>query len=279
MLDYEKVRNWPFADEARSYAADDVRDILCGFGAGMLPALQHSDDCYAGAERGTPLPMIAVALADGEFWPMRPETGIDWRKIVHAAESVTQHRPLPLEGELLLTQRIQAIYDRGPDKGAQMVQEQVLRDPDGAPLVTIEVTTVLKGDGGCGAPPVPGKPPRTVPQDRLPDAVLDLPTPRGPEARFRISSELSVAGAGQSGQTMLRGVACFGLAGRAVTHLLCGGDASRVRCFGVRYAGPMFTDETVRLSLWYLENRSAAFRLTAVERDATILDHCLVEYS
>jgi hypothetical protein len=81
------------------------------------------------------------------------------------------------------------------------------------------------------------------------------------------------------GQRMLRGVGCFGLAGRAALALTCGNEPQRLRRFGVRYAGPMLSDETMRLELWHLDDTQAVFRLRAVERDAAVLSHGTVVWA
>lgn len=278
MINAEVVKNWPFAPERRVYTEADSRRFAAGFGAGLPGSMREADARFLG-DPPQALPMMAVALADGEFWQQRPETGIDWRRIVHAAESITLHRPLPAAGDVVLTQRVKALYDRGAGRGAAMVQEQSFTDPDGNALVTIEVTTVLKGDGGFGGEPDPTPRVRVVPEDRAADAVVELATPRGPDTLFRISPELNVASQGATaGSAMLRGVGCFGLAGRAALLLACGNDPARLRRFGVRYAGPMFTDETMRVELWHLGEGRAALRMSAVERGVPVLDQCVVEF-
>ena len=75
------------------------------------------------------------------------------------------------------------------------------------------------------------------------------------------------------GQRMLRGVGCFGLAGRAVLALACGNAPQRLQRFGVRYAGPMLSGETLRVELCLLAECEAVFRIRSVERDAAVRSH------
>jgi hypothetical protein len=263
-----------FPAERRAWDAAQAIRWARDFGAGLPGDLLSHDTLFLDATRAHALPMIAVPLCDGEFWQMQPDTGIDWRRIVHAEEWLTLHRVLPLAGAAVLSQRIVDIRDRGADKGASMLQRLTLTEPGGAPYADIDVTTVLRGNGGFGGPPPDAARAAPLPE-REPDACIDIRTPSAEGTSFCLSADLKVA-AGlvlQPGQRMLRGVGCFGLAGRAALALTCGNEPQRLRRFGVRYAGPMLSDETMRLELWNLDDAHAVFRMRAVERDAPVLNH------
>ncbi len=257
----------------RAYDARDVERITRGYGAGLGPALEAFDrDCLAGAKV---LPMLALALADGEFWQKDPDTGIDWRRIVHAEEVLTVHAPLPAAGAVVVTQRVAAISDRGPDKGAVMEQQQFLHAEDGTALATIDVTTLLRGNGGFGGPPWSPRR-RALPADRAPDLVVELRAPGDNEdAMFRLGRELAVAA---DGKAMMRGLGCFGLAGRAALQAACGGQPERLRRMGVRYVGPMYCGEALLVELWHGTSGEALFRMSAPERSAPVLDNCFIEF-
>jgi hypothetical protein len=223
--------------------------------------------------------MMAVALADGEFWQRRPETGIDWRRIVHAEETLTLHRPLPPSADLVLSQRIVDIFDRGAEKGAVMQQTQSLDTRDGKPLATIDVITMLRGDGGFGGKPYQRARVDT-PRDRTPDAAVAIRTPpNNDEAMFRLDASLAVSAGLPPGKAMMRGLGCFGLAGRGVLSLACGNDPARLRRLTVRYTGAMLTDETMWLELWHLSPGSAVFRMSSRERSTVVIDNGLVEFA
>jgi hypothetical protein len=269
-----------FPAEPRQWDAVQAIRWARDFGAGLPGDLLAHDTRFLATTQAHALPMIAVPLCDGEFWQMQPDTGIDWRRIVHAEEWLTLHRPLPLTGEAVLTQRIVDIRDRGAEKGASMVQRLTLADPGGAPYADIDVTTVLRGNGGFGGPPPDPARPAPLPE-RAPDACIDIRTPSAEGTSFCLSADLKVATglALQPGQRMLRGVGCFGLAGRSALALVCGNEPQRLRRFGVRYAGPMLSDETMRLELWKLDDTQAVFRMRAVERDAPVLSQGMVVWA
>lgn len=276
-IDYQTLMRRPFPAITRSYTRDESVRFARGFGAGLPGALADADAPYLAGDAA--LPMAAVALADGEFWQRDPGAGIDWRNIVHAEEGITMHRPLAASGTVVVTQRVVDIFDRGADKGAVMQQRQHLADADGTPLATIDVTTVLKGDGGFGGQPY--NPTRVqIPQDRPADAEIEIRTPSDDEdAMFRLSAEIAAAASVGVGQSMMRGLGCFGLAGRGVLQLVCANQPERLKRLVVRYAGPMLTGETMLVELWRLEPGRAVFRMKARERDAPVLNNCVVEFT
>ena len=280
-LNYQALLDRHFEPRIVSYDRHDCVRFAEGFGAGQSADLQDSDRPFLDQGRPSVLPMIAVPLADGEFWQQDPATGIEWQKIVHASESIQIHQPLSYQGTVVVTEKIKDIYDRGPDKGAVMVQEQQLIDKENIPLATIEVTTVLRGNGGFGGQPAPTPSSSTFPE-RQADHVIDIPTPTEPDTPFRLMMDLDVASTSSNGDAtpaaMIRGVGCFGLAGRGAIKLVCNNDPKRVKAFGVRYAGPMFTGETMRMELWETEPGAAVFRVKSVERNAPVLKWGFIDY-
>ncbi|MCY1262304.1 hypothetical protein D9M69_138390 [compost metagenome] len=278
-LDYQKLIDWPFPAVTRRYGQEDCIRFARGFGAGASTDWAEADRSYLEPGKGLQaLPMSAVALADGEFWQMDPRTGIAWQQIVHAQETLRLHRPLSSEGELVVTQKIDEIFDRGADKGAVMLQTLTLSEPTGATVATIEVTTVLRGNGGFGGKPQDTPRPTPLPE-RSADLVLEIPTPPEPDTLFRLSADIAIAAQTQGKpQAMIRGVGCFGLAGRGAIRMVCGNDAARLRSLSVRYAGPMYSGETMRIELWQMEPGFALFRMHAVERDKPVLSHGVIEF-
>lgn len=275
-LDYDKLMARPFPAMVRHYSAEDAIRFARGFGAGSRPGVS-ADAPFIRARDTQALPMIAVPLADGEFWQQQPDTGIVWQKIVHAEEVLAIHQPVPVSGTVVISQRIEEIYDRGVEKGAVMLQKQFLHNEKGTLLATIDITTVLKGNGGFGGKPyAPAR--MSMPEDRPPDAVIEMQTPGHDDAIFRLSADIRVAADNKSGKSMMRGVGCFGTAGRAVLALVCDNRPERLKRLGVRYVGPMYTDEVMRVELWNLQKGKAVFRMSARGREAMVVNHSYVEF-
>lgn len=277
MLNVEKIMNWPFSEDEVNYTKADTVRYAYGYGAGLPGDLQAGDTAFLDEANPKVLPFMAVPLCDGEFWPQDPSTGIDWQKMIHAGEGVTVHRPLPAEGKLILTQKVEKLLDRGPERGATMVQQQVLSDEKG-PVATVDVTTILKGNGGFGGEPDNLPRDKWVPQDRPADITVDVRTPTLDNKVFQFQFDIAVADLAGENQKVVRGVGCFGLAGRAAVYALCDNQPERLKKFSVRYSGVMLTDETMRVELWHLSPGRAAMQVSSVERDQLVLNNCLVEY-
>ncbi|MGI4860628.1 MAG: FAS1-like dehydratase domain-containing protein [Janthinobacterium lividum] len=277
-IDSQKLQDWPFPVMTRHYTEDEAIRVAKGFGAGIPGALSEQEAPFMSGRLA--FPMMALALADGEFWQSDPASGIDWKRIVHAEEMLTLHRPLPSQGTVTVMQRVAGVYDRGPERGAVMVQNQFLNDADGALIARIDVTTILKGDGGFGGKPYVTPEKVSIPEERATDAQVSLRTPgNNDDALYRLSADLAVAAHLPPGKAMLRGLGALGLAGRAVMALVCPGAPERLRRLGVRYTGALLTDEAVRLDLWRVAPGRAVFRLVAPERDVIVLNGGQVEFA
>ncbi|WAH60679.1 hypothetical protein LZ023_14690 [Pseudomonas silvicola] len=274
-LDYAKLMAWPFPPIDRDYTTQDLVHFAKGFGAGVDSAWATVDAPYLRPDTTLQaLPMAAVALADGEFWQQDPATGIDWRQLVHVQESLALHRPLPSSGRVRVTQKVADIFDRGSDKGAQMLQNLELSDAQG-PIASIEVSTLLRGNGGFGGQPNNRPHLAPIPQ-RAADATIEIKTPQDPHSAFRLNADINI-GKGTE-KIMIRGLGCFGLAGRGVIALSCDNHPQRLKKIAVRYAGPMYTDETMRLELWHITAGQVVFRLHAVERDQPVLSQGVAHF-
>ena len=275
-LQVDTILNWPFELETKSYSSDDASRYAAGFGAGLPGALQAGDAAFLNGEKA--LPFMCVPLADGEFWHADPRTGIAWQKMVHAGESITIHKPLPASGELQLSQKVNSLLDRGEQRGAVMLQQLDFADGT-TPYATIDVTMMLLANGGFGGEPDERPRDKWVPDDRPADLTVEVQTPKSDDDLvFELKVDLDVAAGGKPNQKPLRGVCSFGLAGRAALHLLCDNQPERLRHFSVKYAGMMFSDETMLVEVWYLAAGKAALRMSSLEREQLVLNHCLVAY-
>ncbi|MBY0448689.1 MAG: hypothetical protein K2P95_08350, partial [Hyphomonadaceae bacterium] len=142
-------------DRARLLAMDPIvaeqtltkRDVILyalGVGAQEL-RFTYEDKLEA-------LPMMAAVLGYPGFIWRDPAIGADWRRLLHADQSLQLLAPLPLEGRVRGETRFLEIYDKGPDKGAVARTQRRIFDSAGTLLAIAEATTFLRGDGGCGGP-------------------------------------------------------------------------------------------------------------------------------
>lgn len=277
-----KLKNWPFETLTESYSRVDSIAYAKGIGVGMPGPLADYEAHYLrDDETLQTLPMMAIVLNQGPMWTQDPRSGIDWRKTVHAEESIAIHRPLPNAETLVASYRVNEVYDKGEGKGALMHESRELALQDGTPMVTVNIATFLRGNGGFGGNSDAPKPIK-LPDDRPADRVIEILTPDSGNTTFQLGSEFISAVKNDSGTPqapMLRGVCSFGLAGRAVLALACNHQPERLQWLGLRYIAPVFADETLRTELWDLGEGEAAFRVSSVERDTIVMSNGLVKFS
>src|SRR3546814_5945200 len=98
------------------------------------------------------------------FSQKAPDYGSDWKRVLHAQQSVVFHAPLPVEGEVRGELTIDHIVDKGADKGALLYSTRKISDAaTGTLLASVTQVSFLRGDGGCGGPSLPPRAPHQVP--------------------------------------------------------------------------------------------------------------------
>lgn len=285
-FDYQTILNWPIPESVQEYSARDT--ILYALGVGAVttnPPLP--EDLRFVYENGLQaLPTMQAVLAPGPFWMADPKTGINVGKLLHGEQFLTLHKPLPAQGRVVTTSRVDEVYDKGPDKGAVMYLSRRIVDADtGDLLSTVGFSCFLRGNGGFGGRSEGAPVPHRIPDDRPPDASLDLLTRPEQAAIYRLSGDLNplhidpgVSALGGFDRPILHGMCSYGVAGRAVLKVLCGNDPARLRRLDVRFATPVYPGETLRTEIWRESDGRAAFRVRVVERDVIALNNGYAEF-
>lgn len=252
--------------------------ILYALGVGV-----HELD-FVFEERLKALPTIPAVLGYPGFFWREPEYGVDWRRVLHGEQSVEIHAPLPVEGELEAETRIEALYDKGPDKGAVALSSRRI-SMNGKALATVRISTFLRGDGGFGGSSAGQPVPHPVPADRQPDQSVVLKTAANQAMIYRLSGDYNplhvdpeVAKAGGFPQPILHGLCTYGVAGWALLQALCGADPSRLKTLNVRFSSPVFPGETIVTDIWHEGPGRAAFRASVAERSVMVLNNGYVEF-
>jgi len=284
-MNVDYVRNWRMGPRPVRY--DAMRSILyaLGVGAGADPA----ELALVYEKRLQALPTMALVLADPGFWLMQPPAAVDWPKVLHGEQFLTLHRPLPATGVVDVESWTQALYDRGREKGAVLVQATRLREADGgAAIATARATLLLRGDGGfdSAAPAAPAAParPHAMPT-RAPDMAVALATRADQAMLYRLSGDLNplhidpdAARAAGFARPILHGLCTYGFAGRAAVKALCEGDPGRLRQLDARFTSPVYPGETLITEIWREGPGCAALRVRVAERDAVVIDYGYAEY-
>lgn len=272
-IGYDKIKNWPFEPVEQSYTARDSILYALGLGLGASP-LDPGDlrFTFEEAEGFAALPFMAVVLGTPGFWVRDPESGIDWKKVLHGEQGMEIHGPIPAEGTVIAQNRVAEIIDKGADKGALLYIEREITDQaTGQKVATLTSTTFARGDGGFGGPAGPVKAVHQLP-DRAPDAVLNTPTLPQSALIYRLSGDPNplhaspeVAAAAGFRAPILHGLCSFGIAGVSVLKTFCDSNPARLKSFGLRFSSPVYPGETIRTEMWK-DGETVSFRATIGDR-------------
>jgi acyl dehydratase len=279
-IDYARLKAWQFPDLDHRYQAKDTILYALGLGCGSDPA-DEQDLRFVYEENLLALPTMAVVLGYPGFWLKDPQTGVDWRQLLHGEQGIILHRPLPPEGTVIGRTRVTEIIDKGEGRGALLLSERdVIDKASGALLCTLTSTTFLRADGGFGGPGGPAPQPHALP-NRAPDLFVDLPSLPQAALIYRLSGDYNplhadpkVAQAAGFPRPILHGLCSFGMAGRAILKACCSNDPAQLAAMQLRFSAPVFPGETLRTEIWR-EGTTVSFRARVLERDVVVLNNGL----
>ena len=275
-INYEQLLNRRFAPVAQSYSANDsiLYALALGLGDDPLDSRQLAFVYEQGQQAFPTLPMV---LGYPGFWAREPDTGIDWRRLVHAEQSLQLHAPLPVQGRVIGHTRITAIVDKGAEKGALLYLERRVVDADsGVLLATVNQVNMLRGDGGFGGPAGPIPTPHALP-DRTADRVCDLPTSPQAAMLYRLCGDdnplhidPSVARDAGFDRPILHGLCTLGIAVHGLLRTLLDYQSAHLVGLRVRFTAPFYPGETLRCEFWQ-DGNDISFRASSVERGVQVL--------
>ena len=286
MLDPVKLRSYEFPDMEHAYTARDTMLYALGIGLGFEP-LDARQLRYVYEEDLVAMPTMAVILGYPGFWMQRPDTGIDWVKVVHGEERLRIHRAIPPAGTAIGRLRVTAVVDKGRDKGALVVTERKVFDQaTNELLATVEHVTFCRGDGGCGdsegdalpaaLPAVPNSPPAFT---------CELPTLPQAALIYRLSSDYNplhadpaIAAKAGFARPILHGLGTYGVAAHALLRTLCDYDASRLKRLDCRFSAPFYPGERLLTEMWP-DGNTVQFQSKSVERGVVVLANGVAEIS
>lgn len=278
-VDVDRIRAWGAAPTTDVY--DAQRTILYALGIGLTPEGTDLDFVYEARLRA--FPTLAVTLGAENFLRGERHGELDWSQVLHAAQSVEWHRPLPPTGRIAARSEVEAIIDRGAGRGAMIqLARHLSAAADGQPLATLRFTLFARGDGGggvsFGSVEMPAELPPTSPDDSL-----ALPTRPDLAATYRLSGDLNPLhidpeAAQRAGfdRPILHGLCSYGIAARALSTMLLDGECERLARLDVRFSAPVLPGDTLVTEVWRTGDREARFRVRA--RDRTVLDKGLVRW-
>jgi acyl dehydratase len=285
-LNYDKLMATRFEPATQQYTRKDTILYALGLGVGVVDPSDSAELKYVYENQLAALPTLAVTLAAGAMRFAAPDSGVNFRMLLHAEQWLRLHKPLPPEGTVVTYTTLDEIYDKGAAKGAIMYLTRKLHDASsGELLATIGNVWFLRGDGGFGGKSEGAPKPRAVPADRAADLTARLPVSLNQALIYRLAGDYNplhidpeiARSAGFDGP-ILHGLAAYGMVGRALIKILCDDDPTRLRRLDLRFTSPAYPGEPLQLEVWRVAAGDAAFRLIATDRNVVVEDFGRCEY-
>lgn len=240
------------APRTRSWTSTDALLYAVGVGAGLgdpASELAFTTENSDGVAQQV-LPTFAVLLSQA---PAPSFGDFDPAQLVHAEQAVTLHRPVPVEGTVTATARVEGVHDKGKGALVVIVSEAVLED--GSPLATNRSAVFIRGEGGFGGGRGPSD--TWAAPERAPDAVVTLATRPEQALLYRLSgdrnplhSDPAFAAKGGFDAPILHGLCTYGVAGRALLHEAAGGDPARLTSMYGRFSATVLPGQSLTTELW-----------------------------
>ncbi|WP_328693498.1 MaoC/PaaZ C-terminal domain-containing protein [Streptomyces phaeochromogenes] len=268
----------------------DVQLYHLGLGAGAnpdkdSPATDPDELRYTLESRLHVLPSFATVAGAGSPGVINslsmPGIDVNLAHVLHGGQTVTLHRPIPVEGRATATGRIAAVYDKG--KAAILVMRTEVADDEG-PLWTNDAQIFVRGEGGFGGDRGPST--RPEPPTGDPDRTVERAIREDQALLYRLSGDWNPLHADPEfaklagfDRPILHGLCTYGMTLKAVVDTALGGDAGRVRSYATRFAGVVYPGETLRIRMWQGDGTVRVTVGAADRDDAPVLADTVVEHS
>jgi len=236
----------------RSWTSKDALLYAVGVGAGLgdpTSELAFTTENTAGVPQQV-LPTFAVLLSQA---PPPAFGDVDMTQLVHAEQSITLHRPAPVEGTATARARIEGVYDKG--KGALVVIASTAVLADGSPLATNRSALFIRGAGGFGGERGPST--EWAAPQRPPDHTVTHATRPEQALLYRLSgdrnplhSDPAFAARGGFATPILHGLCTYGVAGRALVQAAADGDPARLTSMYGRFSAIVVPGSSLTTELW-----------------------------
>lgn len=202
-------------------------------------------------------PTMPVILGRPDGWQDLAGAGVTRAMIVHWAQRLEVVAPLVPNQQVVSSNRIAEVLDRGPDKGGVIILERHLRDAaTGALLATSESTVLCRADGGFGGARAAKRPYEAAPEAEA-DRSIVLPTDRRSAMLYRLNGDynplhIEPAFAARAGfeRPILHGLCTYGVVAAGLRRLFDLPVEARLERFEARFSRPLLPGAAIRVEAW-----------------------------
>ena len=230
-------------------------------------------------------PTFAVVAGSGTTSPGKSamaEIGtFNWAMLVHGSQAITLHRPIPVEAEATVQDKVVAMYDKG--KAAVVVTEAETKLKTGELLWTTRSSVLIRGEGGWDGERGPSGP-QNEPPAKAPDHEVTLQTSPDQAFVYRLSGDRnplhtdpSFAAIGGFDRPILHGLCSYGFTGRALLGALCNNDVTKFKHIEGRFSSPVMPGDALTVRMWNVGAGETVF--TTSVGDRVVIDQGLVRHA
>jgi acyl dehydratase len=230
-------------------------------------------------------PTFAVVAGSGTTSPGKSamaEIGtFNWAMLVHGSQAITLHRPIPVEAEATVQDKVVAMYDKG--KAAVVVTEAETKLKTGELLWTTRSSVFIRGEGGWDGERGPSGP-QNEPPAKAPDHEVTLQTSPDQAFVYRLSGDRnplhtdpSFAAIGGFDRPILHGLCSYGFTGRALLGALCNNDVNKFKHIEGRFSSPVMPGDALTVRMWNVGAGETVF--TTSVGDRVVIDQGLVRHA
>lgn len=220
-------------------------------------------------------PSLALTLCFRSLSTM--DIGVDYGKVVHAAQALHLHSALPPSGTIVCKTRIAEVWDLGANKGALLELDRELHDKSsGILLATTRMSALCRGDGGFGGQVPPTREAWDV--AGAADHVFTWKTLAEQAAFYRLQGDMNPlhidpdrARSVGFERPILHGLATFGGCVRAILATALDYEPERLQSMQGRFTAPIHPGETLRVEIWRTGPGALKFQARAVGRDSLVI--------
>lgn len=208
------------------------------------------------------LPTFGVVPAYAVLGDLLARSGGSLDRIVHGAQSVTQHAELPPAGELSTRGVVTGVYDL---KRMTQLVFTAQSSFDGQLIFETEWSLLVLGEGGFDGPRPPKSPVPKIPSGTQPLFVIEERVPPEQALLYRLSGDYNPLHAdpevakmfGFEKGPILHGLATYGYAARALIRGALGGDPTLLRTFHGQFRKPVWPGDVLRTEGFEIEGQYA----------------------